>query len=143
MVGISSELFERFRYGMEEVIIEQSLIKADHLVKLMGQGKDEVEVGSWQQQSLLGLAPLRLRQSLTLRTMAVATGVIHGSPRPTGLTLFKVAAQSCRATPHDVSHGFVLSCRQSMLGAIGYAVGSENVGYLSAAQLSLSCPRVC
>ena len=56
MAGISGELFEGVRYGVEEIIIEQSLIKADHLVELMGQGEDEVEVGSWQQQGLLGFA---------------------------------------------------------------------------------------
>src|SRR5256886_10866018 len=74
--------------------------------------------------------------------MPVATRIIYGPTRPAGLTLFQMAAQGCRATLRDVPQGFVLHCRQPMLGAVGRALGPDNIGYLSTAWLLSGCPFV-
>jgi hypothetical protein len=49
MAGIAGKLFKSFSHRLEEAIIEQPLITANHLVEGMRESKNEVEVGNRQQ----------------------------------------------------------------------------------------------
>jgi hypothetical protein len=62
--------------GAEEQIVEQPWIALTERVQLVGQGKDDVEVGHAEQILFVPCQPSLACLSLALGTVAVATGVI-------------------------------------------------------------------
>ena len=76
----------------------------------MRQGEDHVEVGHRQQRRLLGVDPLRLLASLTLRTVAIAAGVICNAALSALIAFFDVPTQRVSTAPPDRSqHGSLIA----------------------------------
>ena len=60
----------------------------------MGQGEDDVEIFDREKVGAPCIDPVCLRECLTLRTVSVATGVIHGAPVTATVTRFEMTAES-------------------------------------------------
>ena len=98
MFGVLGKFSQGLGGGVKQQVVEGALVDPNEGIEPMGQGEDDVEVGHRQQQGLLGGQPLGLSTTLTLGTVAIATGVVTDPFRPAAQTLFDLAAQGSRPT---------------------------------------------
>src|SRR5712691_2556662 len=87
-----------------------------------------MEIGEVSQLGATRVNPAQLRQGLALGTVAIATRVVPQDLRPTLVALRHVASQGRRATRLDRLHHPQLLPREAMRGAIGLAIGAEDIG---------------
>jgi hypothetical protein len=87
--------------SLEQQPVERLLIDAQQRVELMRQGKDDVEVGHWEQQRLLPRQPLCPGSALAFGAVTIAAGVGADPLRPTGVTSLDVPSEGCRAALGD------------------------------------------
>ena len=76
VLGVGRNFEHGLRAGAEEQIVEQAWMALTERVQLVGQGKDDVEVGHAEQILFAPCQPALACLGLALRTVAVATGVI-------------------------------------------------------------------
>ena len=76
VLGVGRNFEHGLSAGAEEQIVEQPWIALTERIQLMGQGKDDVEVGHAEQILLAPSQPSLACLRLALGTVAVATGVI-------------------------------------------------------------------
>ena len=76
VLGVGRNFEHGLSAGAEEQIVEQPWIALTERVQLVGQGKDDVEVGDAKQILFAACQPALARLGLALGTVAVATGVI-------------------------------------------------------------------
>ena len=76
VLGVGRNFEHGLSAGAEEQIVEQSWITLTKRVQLVGQSKDDVEVGHAEQILFATRQPALARLGLALGTVAVATGVI-------------------------------------------------------------------
>src|SRR5450432_4238450 len=98
----------------------------------MRQGEDNVEVGHRQQFGGARGKPLGARVGLTLRTVAITTGVIGDRLMAAAKTLVAMTAQSCRPTTHDRIQDFAMLPGEVRAVPLPEAVAraAEDVGHL-------------
>src|SRR4030095_6749685 len=103
-------------------------------VELLGQREDDVEVRHRQQLGAALLQPALLVQTLTLRAMPVATGVIDDLARSTAGALVDVPAESSGAAVLDGSQGPQLGPVQMAAERLseGRAEATDDVSHLQA-----------
>ena len=76
VLGVGGNLKHGLSGGAEEQIVEQPWIALTERVQLVGQGKDDVEVGHAEQILFAPCQPALACLGLALGTVTVATGVI-------------------------------------------------------------------
>ncbi len=76
VLGVGRNFEHGLSAGAEEQIVEQPWIALTERVQLVGQGKDDVEVGHAEQILFAPCQPALACLGLALGTVAVATGVI-------------------------------------------------------------------
>ena len=76
VLGVGRNFEHGLSAGAEEQIVEQPWIALTERVQLVGQGKDDVEVGHAEQILFAPCQPALACLSLALGAVAVATGVI-------------------------------------------------------------------
>ena len=76
VLGVGRNFEHGLSAGAEEQIVEQPWIALAERVQLVGQGKDDVEVGHAEQILFAPCQPALACLGLALGTVAVATGVI-------------------------------------------------------------------
>ena len=76
VLGVSRNFEHGLSAGAEEQIVEQPWMALTERVQLVGQGKDDVEVGHAEQILFAPCQPSLACLGLALGTVAVATGVI-------------------------------------------------------------------
>ncbi len=74
--GVGRNFEHGLSAGAEEQIVEQPWIAPTERVQLVGQGKDDVEVGDAEQILFAACEPAPARMRLALGTVAIATGAI-------------------------------------------------------------------
>jgi len=84
--------------GAEQEIVDNPRSVERERTELVGQGEDDMEVVDGQQIGAAGLEPVGLSQGLTLRAMAISTGMVDGAPVPAAVTGFEMTAQGCSST---------------------------------------------
>jgi hypothetical protein len=135
VVGITSELLQGLSGSLEQQVVERPLVDPKERIEGMGQSEDEVEVGHWQQQSLLGRQPLGPSTPLALRTVAIAAGVIADPLAPTGVTGLEVPAEGCRPTLRDSAQDLGLLVRDVRGSAERFPVLPHDIRHLKAGAL--------
>ena len=131
IMGISSQLDDRFGSRLDEQAVEILLIHAHKSTELMRQRKDNVIIRYRQEFLLSALEPCFSIILVTFRTTAVTTGVIRILKLATVIT-FKYMATHGRCTASE----YILEC-SSMTGRHSFAellqilcaVTSEDIGH--------------
>ena len=113
----------------EEQIVEQSLVRASHLIEAGWQGEGQQEVGNRQQQILLLLQPAPCIFILAFGAMAVAARVVTVLYLLTIWAAIDLSAQGCGAALFNRSHGFevVGGHAAGILLAIGRTILAKDV----------------
>jgi hypothetical protein len=137
---IAGEGGEGVTHGAKQQIVESAGVGANERVERVRQRKDHVEVGDRQQERLLRLAPVRLREGLALWAMPIAAGVVDGARPSARVALFAVPAQGGGAAALDGAEQAGLRAREPMGGAIACAEPAHDVGQLPVSP-SRSCRR--
>ena len=91
-----------------------------------------MEVGYGQKLGLPGSEPLRPRQPLALRAMAIAARVVGDARRAAIVAGLDMAAERCRSAGHNGAHDAPLDAAEVSFvrAAIGIAVAAENIRHL-------------
>src|SRR6266850_598221 len=97
MPGIGSDDAQRLGGGGEQDAIDDGLIVESDLGDWRRHGEDDVEVRHRQQLGLSVGQPLGTRQSLALRAVPVAAGIVGDAELAAAVALFDVTARCCRA----------------------------------------------
>src|SRR5712692_11266661 len=103
----------------------------------MGEGEDEVEGRDREQERLLGGQPLGPRCPLTLRTVAIATGVVRDLLGPTTLTDLDLPPESGRAAVLNRLQDLLLLVRDMMGGAERCPILPHDISYLKVRALGV------
>ena len=131
---VSGERRHRFGRRLEQDRVDGGLVLEGDRRDRRGQREDDVEIGNRQKFGLARGEPLRPRRALTLRTMAVAAGVI-GDPRHAAVVAgLDVTAERPRPARDDRAHHAPFDTTQmaGMRRAIGVAMAAQDVSDLKA-----------
>src|SRR5271163_1120161 len=101
VLGVGRNFKHGLSAGAEEQIVEQPWIALTERVQLVGQGKDDVEVGHAEQILFAPCQPALACLSLAFGTVAVATGVIGNGLMVATRAGIQMASQRSRATYGD------------------------------------------
>src|SRR5262249_25604143 len=105
-----------------------SFVREDEGVKIMGDGKHQVEIGHRQELGFTVFHPLDLGKGLALRAVPIATGIIRVSLEATGGTVFSVPTElRCPAGLNSVHH-LLLRGWYGMRMAVGLAIKAKDIG---------------
>ena len=99
-----AKLQQRFTDGFKEQAEQNLFVGEDQTVKLMGQGKDQMEVSYGQKLRGLLLKPLGLGQRLALGTVAVTAGVISRVLKAATVALLEMPSHLSGAADLDGPH---------------------------------------
>src|SRR5215470_15159789 len=130
MLGIASDGEQSFGRRTEQNAVDGSLVLQSQRRELFGQRKHDMEILHRKQFRLPLLEPLGTVQRLTLRTVAIAAGVVGDTFLLALIALFDVAAQRSRAAKFNGPQGTQMLQRQAVRLLIGWTVAANNVGQL-------------
>jgi hypothetical protein len=132
MPRIGGDCGERLGCGAEQDRINDGLVLEGDLAGRGRQGEDEVEVGHRQELSPPVREPLRARQPLALRAMAIATGVVGDPDRAAVVALLDMAAECRRPARRDGAHHAALDATEmtGMRLPKRFAVVAEDIRHL-------------
>jgi hypothetical protein len=132
VLGVGSDGFQRFGRGLEENVVDPFLVLVGDRGDLFRYGEHDMEILAVEQFGLAVFDPLRPRQRLAFRTVAVPAAVETVPLTPTLIAAFEVAAQGRRAAHLDCCHDAPLrrGHRRAMLFPIGCAVAAEDIRHL-------------
>ena len=126
--GVLGQLDEGLGGGLEQEVVDDSLVSQSDGVEVFWQGEDDVEIGHWQQVCFLSLQPSFFVQPLALGAMPVPAGVVGDPDVTAGVTGLHVTAQGRRgldgAHRPEVSDGHLLAVGLP----IGLPKGPEDIG---------------
>jgi hypothetical protein len=128
--GITAKGLQGGCGALEEEAVEQLGVALGQGIEFVWQSQDTMEIGDVSQLGATRLDPAQLGQGLALGTMAIATRVVPQDLGPTPVALRQVAPQGRGTARLDGLHHPQLLAREAMRGAIGLAVGTEDVGDL-------------
>src|SRR6516164_5728259 len=129
MFGIGSDGGQGLGCRTKQNVVDDLLVLVSDGSDLFGDGEDDMKVVCRENFGHSLLDPLRTREGLALRAMAICTAVVARPLVIAGVAAFEMTAESCGATHLDRSHDTPLSCRERpiMLLTIGFAVAAEDV----------------
>jgi hypothetical protein len=110
-------------------------------IAVVRQGQHQGEIGHRQQCSCAVLAPLALRKRLALWAVTRATGVVRVPLKPTGGTVFGMAATLRGTAGLEGSHHLLMCGRHEMGTAVCLAGEADDIGDVppGGAGLALCC----
>ena len=109
-------------------------------VELVGERKDEMEVGHGQEFGPPGFDPTFLGERLALRAVAVATRVINRTADPTAVTGLPMSTEDGGATGLDSAQGAELDAGMSPRPTHGVPVLADDIGQLGSRASLRRCP---
>jgi len=117
--------------GPEQEVIKQALVLKDDCMQLMGYGEDHVKVRCRKDFLKSALDPVQALQSLTFRTVPIATGVVRDTlvSAPV-LAYVHMAAQGLCPTGFNVSHCLALLGADRILETVLRTIGAKDVCHL-------------
>jgi len=130
--GICAQGPQRLGCRLEQDGVERRLVLEGDLGDLRRHREDDVEVLNWQQVGLPRVEPVGASQTLTLRTMPIAAGVIGLAHQAAVCAVLGVTAQGRSAAGFDGAHDAPLDAPEvTLMGkAIRRAVAAEDVRHL-------------
>ncbi len=137
LLWIARERLQGRRGALHHQAIDAPLVGARQGAQVVGEGEGQEEVGTGEQVGVLlgepafGLAPM------TLRTGAVAAGVVRIALLPAVIALVHVPSTGWRPAGFDIPQGPELTGRhgRAEAGTVGRPVEADNVGHLQHAGL--------
>jgi hypothetical protein len=126
---VASDGKEALRDSTKEDAVEEALVLKTDGTEVLGKGKDQVKVPGVEELCCPRLEPLGSAGCLTLRAVAVATGLVEEFLVAAALTLFHVAAESGSPAARDVAENPSLKERRRLLGEIRSAVLPDDIGH--------------
>ena len=111
MLGIGGDRAQGFGGGVEQDVVDRSLVVMGHGGDLLRHGEDDVEVGHGEEFGSSVVKPLGTRQRLALWAVAIAARVVADALVAAGIALLDMAAERCGATLLDRRHDATLSRR--------------------------------
>jgi hypothetical protein len=132
MLGVRGDRAQRLGRRLEQKVVDHRLVVEGDLGGRRGQGEDDVEVLRGEQVGLPIGEPVRSREALTLRAMAVAAGVVGLPHQPAVQAMFDMAAERRRPAGLYGAHYLALAASQMTVVtlAVGAAVAAEHVRHL-------------
>jgi hypothetical protein len=104
MLGIGRQGPHRLRCRPEQDIVDDRLVLQRDAGDRRRHGENEVEVSYWQQLGLAIGKPLRAGETLALRTVSVAAGIVGDAALAAILTPLDMAAERRRPAHFDRRH---------------------------------------
>ena len=98
MLGIDGDREQCLGGGAEQQVVDDRLVLISDRGEFGRQREDDVEIANRQQIGLAGGEPVPRRRALTLRAMAVATGVVRDAAVAALLATLDMAAERGRAS---------------------------------------------
>jgi hypothetical protein len=111
MLRIGGDGAQGFGDGVEQDVVDRSLVVMGDGGDLLRHGEDDVEVWHCEELGSSVLEPLGTRQGLALWAVAIAARVVADALVAAGIALLDVAAKRGRATLLDRCHDATL-CRR-------------------------------
>jgi hypothetical protein len=108
------DLLECLRHGLEEQVVGDGRRGQEDRMKHLGNGEDEVEVRNREQLDLACLDPAGFIETLTLRTMPIAAGVVGNLLVSAVIALPDVPTESGRAAARDRTQHALLTQGQAL-----------------------------
>jgi len=134
---VPAELKKRFRYSLKQHRVDRLLVTEDNRVQFMRQRKDIVEIWHGQKLGLTVFDPPCLCQSLALRTMTVAAGVVGLLLETARIALLHMPAQIRGPAYFYCAQHLKMTTRQWVITPVALPGLPEYVGYFP----SLCCFR--
>ena len=118
--------------GMKQEVVDHGLVLVRDRGDLLGQREDHVEILNGKEVGLAIFQPLRARQRLALRAVAIAATVVGDALVATDITLLDVSAEGCGAARLDRAHDPELPTaeRVSVLLAVGRPGLAKDIRHL-------------
>ena len=132
MLGVGGDVAHRFGRGAEQDGVDRALVLERDLGRRRRQGEDDMVVGHRQQLGLTRLEPLGACQTLALRAMSVAAGVVGAANQPAVAALLDVPSQRRRPADLDRRHDASLDPAEMsrMAATERVAVAAEDIRHL-------------
>ena len=127
VLGIARRGLERLAGCGEEQVVEEAGPPEGQAMELVGERKDDVEVGDGEEIGAPGLEPVLLGEELALGAVAVAAGVVDGAAVAAAVTRFEVAAQGGGAAGDDRAQDPLLLEAHRMEGAVARPVPAHDL----------------
>jgi L,D-peptidoglycan transpeptidase YkuD (ErfK/YbiS/YcfS/YnhG family) len=109
--------------GLEQQVVDHSLVLKGDVGDQAWQGKNEVEVADREQLGLTVRKPVPRSSGLTLRTMTVAAGIVGDNGMVAVLTTGDMATERCGSTTLDRAHHLELA--KAQMTGIGNTPGGS------------------
>jgi len=127
MLGICGQGKEGFVRGLKQSGVAPSLIGSGEGVKVVGQGKDGMEVGHRKKLPRPSFDPLLLVEVLALGAVPIAAGVVDTQIAFAGIAAKEMAAEDGSPAQFNGAHGGALLRRDRPASAVKFSVVAENV----------------
>ena len=124
---ILAEGEQRVGSGAEENRVDHTRIALREGMEVVGQGEDDVEVRNGQEVGLVRRQPPFLGERLTLRAMAIATGVVGDPHGAAVITRLPMPAERGGAAGRDGPEGALLHRREPVRASIVVAVLADDL----------------
>ena len=121
MLGVGGDGDQRFGRRLEQQVVDDGLVLPGNGGDRRRQGEHDVEVGNRQQLGFALGQPFLGGNSLALRTVAIAAGVVGDAHVRTILASLDMAAESRGTAALDGRHD--LQLREAHLSGVGVAPG--------------------
>ena len=130
--GVRADDADRLGRRLEQDVVDERLVLKRDRRDRRGDGKDDMEIGDGQQFGAAIGQPLEARQTLTLRTVPVATGIVGDASLAAILAALDVTAERRRPAGLDRGHDLALIEGEpvALRGAEAVAVAAKDVRHL-------------
>jgi hypothetical protein len=130
---------------LEQNVVDHPLVLKSERSNLFRDGENNVKVRHLEEFRLAVLDPLRARQALALRAVAVTAAVERIAFIATLIAAFEVAAERCRPALLNGSHDAPLrdGHRRAMLLTISYAVAAEDIRHFQLRAIHTPATQKC
>ena len=132
MLRVGGDVAHCIGRSAEQDGVDRALVLERDLRRRRRQGEDDMVVGHRQQLGLTRLEPLGTCQTLALRTMSIAAGVVGAADQPAVAALLDVPSECRRSTDLDRRHDTSLDPAEmsAMAATERSAVAAEDIRHL-------------
>ncbi len=142
MFGITRDFKKSFRTGAKQQIVDDLFILQRQWRQLTRQREDHVDVARGEKFLLTRGDPTVAGRGLTLRTVAVAAGVVRDGAIPAAGALIEMPAQCGGTTPHNGPQHFDVLPVEPVAISFDECVarGADEIGHLQGRPAHLIVP---
>src|SRR4051795_6440307 len=132
MLRIGADGADGLGRGLEQDVVDHGLVLQGDRRHRRRQGEDDMKIGDGQEFGPAIGQPLQPRETLALRAVPVAAGVIGDADLATSIALLDMTAERCRAARLDGGHDPPLDARQpiALRSPERLAVAAEDIRHL-------------